>query len=137
MPRWRVAASRPFAHRLPIWRPTAIDIAVAHGWQLVEQRRVTRERWRSFLRRKEQAKHSKYDAACKKAGWGFLAAAFGTWGGLGSEAGRVLHRLVKRAAGWQEGELRAARQHELMEVVGLAQMRQVWCLLGNKNDFFR
>ena len=56
---------------------------------------------------------------------------------MGPDAARVVHRLVKRAAGWQEGELRAARQHELMEGIGLALMRQVWNLLGNKNHFFR
>ena len=117
--------------------PTAVDVTVAHGWQLSEQRTVTRERWRSFLKRKEQMKHAKYDAACKKAGCGFLAIAFGTWGGLGPEGGRVTHRLVKRAAGWQEGVLRGARQHELMEGLGLALMRQIWSLLGNKNHFFR
>jgi len=117
--------------------PTALDITVAHGWQHSEQTTVSRERWRTFLRRKEQAKHSKYDAPCKQAGWGFLAAAFGTWGGLGPEGSRVLHRLVKRAAGWQEGELRGARQREIMEGIGLALMRQVWSLLGNKNHFFR
>jgi hypothetical protein len=89
------------------------------------------------LRRKEQAKHAKYDAPCKQAGWGFLAAAFGTWGGMGPEASRVVHRLVKRAAGWQEGELRAARQREILEGIGLALMRQIWNLLANKNHFFR
>ena len=35
----------------------------------------------------------------KSAGWGFLAVAFGTWGGMGPEAARTIHRLVKRAAG--------------------------------------
>ena len=117
--------------------PTALDVTVAHGWQPSEQSNVTRERWRTFLRRKKQAKHAKYDAPCKKAGWGFLAAAFGTWGGMGPEASRVVHRLVKRAAGWQEGELRAARQREILEGIGLALMRQIWNLLANKNHFFR
>ena len=117
--------------------PTAVDVTVAHGWQASERQSVTRERWRSFLRRKEQAKHSKYDAPCKAAGWGFLAIAMGTWGGLGPEGARLLHRLAKRAAGWQEGELRGLRQYELMQGVGLALMRQIWSLLGNKNHFFR
>ena len=40
---------------------------------------------------------------------------FGTCGGLGPEGAKVLHRLVKRAASWQEGELRALRQRELLE----------------------
>ena len=117
--------------------PTAVDLTVAHGWQASEQQSVSRERWRTFLRRKEQAKHAKYDAPCKRAGWGILAIALGTWGGLGPEGTRLTHRLAKRAAGWQEGELRGARQHELMQGIGLALMRQVWSLLGNKNHFFR
>ena len=63
--------------------------------------------------------------------------AFGTWGGLGPEGSRVLHRLAKRAASWQEGELRSLRQSEVLENVGLALMRQVWKLLANKNHLFR
>jgi hypothetical protein len=117
--------------------PTAVDLTVAHGWQASEQQAVTRERWRTFLRRKEQAKHAKYDAPCKRAGWGFLAVALGTWGGLGPEGARLVHRLAKRAASWQEGDLRGAKQHELLQNIGLALMRQVWSLLGNKNHFFR
>ena len=61
----------------------------------------------------------------------------GFWhlGGLGPEGANVLHRLVKRAASWQEGELRALRQRELLETMSLALMRQVWKLLGNKTSF--
>ena len=117
--------------------PTALDVTLAHGWQSSESCGVSRERWRTFLRRKEQAKHAKSDAPCKAAGWGFLAMSFGTWGGMGPEGARTLHRLVKRAASWQEGDLRAARQHELLEVIGLSLMRQIWRLLGNKNHMLR
>ena len=117
--------------------PTALDLTVAHGWQSSERFSVTRERWRTFLKRKEALKHSKYDAPCKAAGWGFLAMSFGTWGGMGPEGARVLHRLAKRAASWQEGELRSLRQSELLENVGLALLRQVWKLLANKNHLFR
>ena len=56
---------------------------------------------------------------------------------MGPEGARVLHRLAKRAAGWQEGELRSLRQNELLENMGLALMRQVWKLLENKNHLFR
>ena len=117
--------------------PTALDLTIVHGWQSSERFSVSRERWRTFLKKKELAKHSKYDAACKAAGWGFLAMSFGTWGGMGPEGARVLHRLAKRAASWQEGEIRSLRQHELLESVGLALMRQVWLLLANKNHLFR
>ena len=89
---------------------------------------MSRERWRTFLKKKELTKHAKY-------GWGFLAMSFGTWGGMGPEGARVLHRLAKRAASWQEGELRSLRQHELLESVGLAPMRQV-CRDGTLKFFF-
>ena len=117
--------------------PTALDLTVAHGWQSSERFSVTRERWRTFLKRKELLKHSKYHAPCKAAGWGFLAMSFGTWGGMGPEGAKVLQRLAKRAASWQEGDLRSLRQSELLENVGLALMRQVWKLLANKNHLFR
>jgi hypothetical protein len=117
--------------------PTALDLTIAHGWQSSERFSVSRERWRTFLKKKELLKHAKYDAPCKAAGWGFMAMSFGTWGGMGPEGARVLHRLAKRAASWQEGELRSLRQHELLESVGLALMRQVWRLLANKNHLFR
>jgi hypothetical protein len=109
-----------------------VDLTVAHGWQASEQQAVTRERWRTFLRRKEQAKHAKYDAPFKRAGWGFLAIALGTWGGFGPEGARLVHRLAKK-----EGELRSAKQHELLQNDGLSLMRQIWSLLRNKNHFFR
>ena len=62
---------------------------------------------------------------------------FGTWGGMGPEGARVLHRLAKRAASWHEGDQRSLRQSELLENVGLALMRQVWKLLAKKNHLFR
>ena len=48
--------------------PTSLDLTVAHGWQSSERFSVTRERWRTFLKRKETLKHAKYDALCKAAG---------------------------------------------------------------------
>ena len=59
--------------------------------------------------------------------------AFGTWGGYGPEGYKVLSTLVKRAAAWQEGSARAAKQDELFGVVGVALMTQVWATLFNKN----
>ena len=44
---------------------------------------------------------------------------------------------MKLAASWQEGELRALRQRELLETISVALMRQVWKLLGNKALFMR
>ena len=57
----------------------------------------------------------------------------GTWGGLGPEGARLIHRIIKRAATWLEGDLRVRRQYELTETLGLALMRQIWRLLSGKN----
>ena len=59
--------------------------------------------------------------------------AFGTWGGYGPEAHNVLTKLIKRAAAWQEGSARAAKQDELSGRVGVALMTQIWATLVNKN----
>ena len=113
---------------------TAMDLTICHGWQASERTNtVKRDRWRGFLCRKERDKHAKYDLLCRKAQWSFRALAFGTWGGLGPEAAKTLHRVLKRAACWQEGDLRAARQDELRLSVGLSLMRHVWRLLEGKN----
>jgi hypothetical protein len=59
--------------------------------------------------------------------------AFGTWGGMGPEAAKTTYRILKRASGWLEGDLRAARQEELRLQLGLALMRHTWALLETKN----
>ena len=45
-------------------RDTAVDLTVSHGWQLAERGDgpAGRERWRAFIRKKEQKKHERYDA---------------------------------------------------------------------------
>jgi hypothetical protein len=113
----------------------AMDLTICHGWQVSERTStVKRDKWRQFLCRKEKDKHGKYDALCgRRAHWSFRALAFGTWGGVGPEAAKVLHRFLKRAACWQEGDLRAARQDELRQHVGLQLMKHVWRLLDGKN----
>jgi hypothetical protein len=59
--------------------------------------------------------------------------AFGTWGGMGPEGSKLLHRIAKRAAGWLEGDLRARRQEEIRHAVGVTLTRQVLALLERKN----
>ena len=87
---------------VPNWtngRDAAVDITICHAWQLGEQRQagsarqddISRERWRTFLRRKEADKHSKYDITCNTSGWSFAAMYFGTWGGVGPEGAKFLH----------------------------------------------
>jgi hypothetical protein len=117
----------------------ALDLTICHAWQASERRvatanpQVSRERWRAFLRKREAATHALYDKACTAEGWSFKAMAFGTWGGIGPEGARMLHRIVKRAAGWLEGDLRACRQEEIRHTVGVALMRHIALLLEGKN----
>ena len=128
---------RPADILIPGWdngSDLALDVTLVHGWQAsVQGPSVTRERWRSFLRKKEQLKHQKYDTACQRAGWSFGALAMGTWGGVGPEGARILQRILKRAAFWLDGDLRAIRQEELKRTFGLIVARQIWRLLDAKN----
>ena len=116
-------------------KDTAVDLTVSHWWQVAlrTEGRASRERWRTFLRKKEKEKHEKYDACCQRAGWAFQAMAFGTWGGVGPEASRLLHRITQRAAGWQEGDLRSSLTEQGKQGVAVSLMRQVWRLLEGKN----
>jgi hypothetical protein len=136
------ARLRPADIRLNHWEGgahVALDLTICHAWQASERLRsasnipISRERWRTFLKKQEAAKHAKYDKACKAAGWSFRAMALGTWGGIGPEGAKMLHRITKRAAGWLEGDLRARRQEEIRHGVGVALMRQIWVLLEGKN----
>jgi len=113
-------------------KDTAVDFTVVHGWQSAEASHQSRERWRAFLARKETAKRDKYVDPCSNAGWAFLPAAFGTWGGLGPEAAKLVALVCRRAAGWVEGDLRASLQEKTRHAIGLAVMRGVWSLLEKK-----
>jgi len=128
---------RPADILLPAWdsgKDTAVDITVVHGWQMAAQvSAVSRERWRSFLRKKEALKHQRYDLACKRASWSFIPLAMGTWGGMGPEGAKLLHRILKRAASWLDGDLRAERQEELRRTFGLTATWHIWRLLDAKN----
>jgi hypothetical protein len=126
---------RPADLLLSSWqdgKPTALDVTVCHGWQQGEQS-SNRERWRTFLKRKEAAKHQKYDVPCSNSGWSFTTVALGTWGGLGPESAKLLSRIVKRASAWQEGELRTMKQSELYQSISLSLARQLWKLLQVKH----
>ena len=111
----------------------AVDLTVRHGWQASERSSPSRARWRSFLCRKDWDKHSKYDAVCATVGWAFQASAFGTWGGMGPEAAKLLARLCKRADSWHAGSSLGAPAAEGRQSIGVALMRQVWRLLAARN----
>ena len=111
----------------------ALDLTICHGWQSSECGVQSRERWRSFLGRKERAKHVKYDAVCAHAGLGFRAMAFGTWGGQGPEGAQLLSRLVRRATAWGTPQDRATHDFEARAAVGTCLMRHVFRLLEAKN----
>ena len=127
---------RPADILLQAWTdgsPCAVDITVTHGWAASERGRPARDNWRPFLRKREERKHVKYDGPCRESGWTFAAMAFGTWGGHGPEAARLLARMVKRACAAVEPEERPQRSRELLQSVGLALMRQIWRLLSGRN----
>ena len=115
----------------------AVDVTVGHGWQHSEQAAAatsqTRERWRSFLSKREKTKKDKYVLRCREVGWAFLPMAFGTWGGMGPEAAKLLARILARGAAWLDGSFRSRKQEELRQNVGVALMRHVWLLLDAKN----
>ena len=121
-------------------KDTAVDLTVSHGWQATMRASAatdaTREKWRSFLVNREKLKKQKYMGHCRIAGWSFLPMAFGTWGGMGPDAAKLLFRFLKRAASWLDGDARAARQEELRLNVGLALMRHIWVLLEAKNAIY-
>ena len=94
---------------------------------------MARENWRPFLRNKERDKHRKYDAPCEGEGWHFMAAAFGTWGGLGPEGAKVLSRLMKRASSWEDAEARGASQRRQLEAIGVPLFREIFRLLEGRN----
>ena len=85
------------------------------------------------MKRKEQLKHQKYDAACSLSHWNFVPVALGTWGGQGPEAAKLLAKVFKRCASWQDGSDRIQAQETSRMSVGLTLMRQVWALFQTKN----
>ena len=87
------------------------------------------------MRRKETDKHTKYDTTCQVAGWAFNAMAFGTLGGTGPECAKILHRITKRAASWQDGDLRASRLEQGRMAVGWTLVTKVLEHLENMNYF--
>ena len=52
---------------------------------------------------------------------------------MGPECSKTLHRIVKRAAGWLEGDLRAGRETEIRCSIGLTLMRHIWEHFSGKN----
>ena len=126
---------RPADILIPNWtagKPTALDVTICHGWQIAQQIGVSRERWRKFLRQREEAKHEKYDVPCKTASWHFVAMAFGTWGGMGPEGHKTLKRIIAQAAGAWEGERKGAETDFLRQRVATALMSSIIPILQRR-----
>jgi hypothetical protein len=139
IPGQAVGGLRPADALAQFAKPLAVDVTIGHGWQASERvdaatlagrGDATREKWRRFLIDNEGKKHAKYDVACAAAGWDFTPMAFGTWGGVGPEAAKLLARIIGLAAGWREVDLRPWRKEELRQRFFLALYRQVCRLLG-------
>lgn len=128
---------RPADLLLRAWtggKDCAADMTVCHGWQATERNAPAgREKWRTFLVRKERAKMDKYAAHCQREGWAFTPLAFGTWGGQGPEAAKFLARVLKRAASWGDKEDEQLRVHEMRTTFGWSLMSHILTLLQGKN----
>lgn len=94
-------------------KPTAVGITIANGWQTAE-RFATREGWRTFLKKKEAAKHAKCETPCRNGGRSFTTPAMGTWGGHGPESTPLLTRMVKHTTSWDQGDIRSPHQFEIV-----------------------
>jgi hypothetical protein len=131
--------ARPADLLLAAWqggKPTAVDVTITHGWNAAASTSsapIPRDNWRPYLRRREEAKHSKYDIPCAQESWSFSALAMGTWGGLGPEGAKVLSRILKRTTAWEEPQNKGVAQRLHTERIGVALCRQVFKLLDAKN----
>ena len=83
-------------------RDVAVDVTIAHPLQLAELPWHV-DKAKSFLRRREELKNDKYEAACRLEGWGFLPMAFSTWATPGPGAFGLLSRILRRAAAGPPG----------------------------------
>ena len=130
-------ALRPADILLRAWQggqDTAVDVTISHSLQLA-QRPWTAEKAKAFLAQTEKRKTSKYAKACEAEGWGFIGAAFDAWGGAGPGAKALLYKLLRRAVGGVDPELRAMRRQEHQQHLSLSLMRQVLKLLTGKKNF--
>ena len=131
--------ARPADLLLANWqggKPTAVDVTVVHGWNAAaasSSAPVPRDNWRPYLRNKEAAKHTKYDAPCAREGWNFSALAFGTWGGVGPEGAKTLSRILKRTTAWEGPDHKGLAQRQHTELIGVALFRHIFRLLASKN----
>ena len=130
-------ALRPADLLLRAWQggqDTAVDFTISHPLQQ-NQRPWSGAKAQGFVALQEKRKVTKYKEACRVEGWGFIGAAFDTWGGMGPGAKTLLWKMLRRAVGGVSPELRALRMQEHKQHLSLALMRQVWKLLGAKNNF--
>ena len=119
---------RPADILLPCWqhsRHLAVDVTISHIAQRNEQP-YSLDKARSFLRRKEHDKHTKYDDPCAKEGWDFTALTMDTWGNPGPKAVPLLHRLIQRCSNHIPPRSRGITQTEMRQRICIALMRQVW-----------
>ena len=128
---------RPADILLPSWqnsRHLAVDITISHPTQSSEAP-FTSEKAKSFLKRKETAKWTKYEIPCKREGWDFQALAFDSWGSVGPQSFPLLHRITQKCASQATPRLRADTITHLKQRLSIALMRQVWIQLAPGSAF--
>ena len=105
-------------------KDVAVDVTVSHPAQQSEKP-WTADKARGFLRRRDEAKTTKYEEPCRREGWGFLPMAFSTWFSPGPQAERLLGRILRRATMATDNDLRNTQIAQLSNMVSLAVFRQV------------
>ena len=104
----------------------AVNLTVSHG--INSHICHKRKRWRGFLTRKERTKKEKYILPCQQAGWAFLPMAFGTWGGMGPEAGAgqsscvAGRQLADKEAGGAPADSGSGPDGSHLETAGCSQL---------------
>ena len=129
---------RPADILLPNWangRNLAVDLTISHPAQRTEAPH-TFDKASSFLRKKETAKHQKYDEPCKKEGWDFQPLTFDTWGKVGPTSDRLLHRIIQKCTSHHTVLHKGTAIQELYQRISLALMRQIWSQLSPGSTFW-
>ena len=105
-------------------RDVAVDLTVSHPLGLSKHPIVVANA-AQHCRREEAAKVADEGDLCRRAGWGFIPAAFTPWGGCGPSARALLHEVGRQATAALEGWPKQRRLREIHEGLSLTLAREV------------
>ena len=75
------------------------------------------------LKRAEAEKAAQGEARCAKQGWGYIGAAFSTWGGLGPGAKSIFNRILRIASNGLSQRAKSEKCAKLTKTVSVALAR--------------